>query len=359
MPAPCTQTSDIGGKSGGRRLGFDVGGSDKKIAAVADNEVLFATSIIWDPYPQSDLNWHRREMKQLYELGASKLPGAVEAVGGSAPGIILDNEVKVGSLFRGLTDPAQRAQSCSVFQDVARELFGDIPFRLVNDGDVTALAGAMILKKNNLLGIAMGTSEAAGYTNAQGRSILGSASWPLCQSIWGPSVLKMSGRKTGARESSIFRSRRSSGWRPRQVSSCQRSWPSPRNWLWCKKNWNKVMLEQQTFIAASAATWHTPCLGTTASTAWKRAAAGPSTQGPRRQNFDRRGREDTGRRVSRTPVAIVYPQRRRNIARPSHGGGFTGLIIGLSATATTSESAPVAEERKQDYGQNSDHHKFE
>ena len=168
MPKPCSDSASIGGKSGGLRLGFDLGGSDKKIAAIANGQVLFTQSIIWDPYPQEDLNWHRKEVKELYELGASKLPGAVGAMGGSAPGIIMDNKVKVGSLFRGLNNPTQRLQSCDILKEVAKELFGDIPFCLANDGDVTALAGAMILKKNKLLGIAMGTSEAAGYTNAQG-----------------------------------------------------------------------------------------------------------------------------------------------------------------------------------------------
>ena len=39
---------------------------------------------------------------------------------------------------------------------------------MANDGDVTALAGAMSLDDNNVLGIAMGTSEAVGYVDANG-----------------------------------------------------------------------------------------------------------------------------------------------------------------------------------------------
>ena len=37
-----------------------------------------------------------------------------------------------------------------------------------NDGDVSALAGAMSLGENNVLGIAMGTSEAVGYVDEKG-----------------------------------------------------------------------------------------------------------------------------------------------------------------------------------------------
>ena len=168
LPRPCTESLSLGGNSGGLRLGFDLGGSDKKIAAIAGGELQFATSIIWDPYPQTDLGWHKREFAELLRLGASKLPGPVEAVGGSVPGIVMDNQIKVGSLFRGISGSAQRKESQNIFAAVAAECFGPVPCRLANDGDVTALAGAQMLGKNNLLGIAMGTSEAAGYANAQG-----------------------------------------------------------------------------------------------------------------------------------------------------------------------------------------------
>ncbi len=43
-----------------------------------------------------------------------------------------------------------------------------MPLEVANDGDVTALAGAMSLQTNGLLGIAMGSSQAAGYLNPQG-----------------------------------------------------------------------------------------------------------------------------------------------------------------------------------------------
>jgi predicted NBD/HSP70 family sugar kinase len=46
--------------------------------------------------------------------------------------------------------------------DIAKE-YGDVPLVVANDGDVTALAGAMDLNQDRVLGIAMGTSEAAGY----------------------------------------------------------------------------------------------------------------------------------------------------------------------------------------------------
>ena len=43
-----------------------------------------------------------------------------------------------------------------------------MPFEVVNDGEVTALAGSMSLGENAMLGIALGTSTAAGYVTPDG-----------------------------------------------------------------------------------------------------------------------------------------------------------------------------------------------
>jgi len=43
-----------------------------------------------------------------------------------------------------------------------------VPMEVVNDGEVTALAGSMSLGENPVLGIALGSSQAAGYVNSEG-----------------------------------------------------------------------------------------------------------------------------------------------------------------------------------------------
>ena len=62
-----------------------------------------------------------------------------------------------------------------LFDSRVRRLFfelqaawGGIPFEVVNDGEVTALAGSMALGDNAVLGIAMGSSLAAGFVTPQG-----------------------------------------------------------------------------------------------------------------------------------------------------------------------------------------------
>jgi predicted NBD/HSP70 family sugar kinase len=49
-----------------------------------------------------------------------------------------------------------------------RQAWKGIPFEVVNDGEVTALAGSMAIGRNAVLGIAMGSSQAAGYVTPEG-----------------------------------------------------------------------------------------------------------------------------------------------------------------------------------------------
>jgi predicted NBD/HSP70 family sugar kinase len=49
-----------------------------------------------------------------------------------------------------------------------KQAWSGIPFDVVNDGEVTALAGAMSLNDSAVLGVAMGSSQAAGFVNPDG-----------------------------------------------------------------------------------------------------------------------------------------------------------------------------------------------
>jgi predicted NBD/HSP70 family sugar kinase len=169
-PRECTDSSSglkLGGHLKGCRIGFDLGGSDRKAAAVIDGKVVFSEEVVWDPCPAKDPEWHYREINDSLKRAAAHLP-RVDAIGGSAAGIYVDNEVRVASLFRGVPPPLFDSKVRRIFFDLKKEWKG-VPFVVVNDGEVTALAGSMSLKRNAVLGIAMGTSEAAGYVDPTGR----------------------------------------------------------------------------------------------------------------------------------------------------------------------------------------------
>ncbi len=150
----------LGGDLVGCRIGFDLGASDRKAAALIDGEVVFSEEILWDPSRQSDPQWHYDQIMDSLRRAAEHLP-RVDAIGGSAAGVYVDNEARSASLFRSVP-PDQFYRVRNLFHDL-RAAWGGIPFAVANDGDVTALAGAMVAGVGGLLGIAMGSSEAAGY----------------------------------------------------------------------------------------------------------------------------------------------------------------------------------------------------
>ena len=156
--------SQIGLK--GNRIGFDLGGSDRKCAAVINGEVVFSEEVTWDPYFQSDPAYHREGIIDSIRLAAAHLP-KVDAIGGSAAGVYVDSKVRAASLFRGVPNELFSEHVENIFFEVAEEW--NVPIRVVNDGDVTALAGAMSLNAGCVLGLAMGTSAAAGYADINSR----------------------------------------------------------------------------------------------------------------------------------------------------------------------------------------------
>lgn len=166
LPSPCEETSALGGHIDGCRIGFDLGGSDRKCAAVMDGKVVFSEEIQWAPYFQTDPDYHWNGIRDSLARAAGQLP-RVDAIGGSAAGIYVNNQVRVSSLFRGISPELFQTRIRDMFLEFQKEW--DVPFEVVNDGEVTALAGTMSLRDGALLGISMGTSQAAGYCNAEGR----------------------------------------------------------------------------------------------------------------------------------------------------------------------------------------------
>ena len=161
----CENSLPLGRHLEGCRIGFDLGGSDRKCAAVKDGVVVFSEEIPWDPYFQKNPQYHIDGIRDSLKRAASHLP-SVDAIGGSAAGVYVNNEVRAASLFRGIGQKDFEEKIRYLFSDLQKEW--GVPFVVINDGEVTALAGSMALKSNSVLGISMGTSVAAGYITTEG-----------------------------------------------------------------------------------------------------------------------------------------------------------------------------------------------
>jgi predicted NBD/HSP70 family sugar kinase len=149
----------------GCRIGFDLGASDYKVSAVVDGEAIFTEEMPWDPRNQPDPEYHYHHISAALHRAAAHLP-RVDAIGGSSAGIIVDNEIRVASLLRAIPKK-DFPRAATVFKRIQREW--TVPLVVMNDGDVTALAGALSLRKKGMLGLAMGSSQAAGFLQKDGR----------------------------------------------------------------------------------------------------------------------------------------------------------------------------------------------
>ncbi len=166
---PETQDSSmpVGCHLEGCRIGFDAGASDRKVSAVIDGESVFSEEVVWFPKVNTDPDYHYNGIVSAFRSAAAHLP-RVDAVGISSAGIYIDGRTMSASLFLQVPEDLFDTKVKDIYIRAVRDTFGDVPYAVVNDGDVSALAGAMSLEDNNVLGIAMGTSEAAGYVDAAG-----------------------------------------------------------------------------------------------------------------------------------------------------------------------------------------------
>jgi predicted NBD/HSP70 family sugar kinase len=164
VPAATEKEHSLGRHLDGCRIGFDLGASDLKVSAVVDGQPVFSHEMVWQPRQQADPEYHYQRIMAALRMAADHLP-RVDAIGGSSAGVYVNNRPMVASLFRGI--PAERFGGVrTLFLHIRDEL--GVPLQVVNDGEVTALAGSMALEDNGVLGIALGSSQAAGYVTLNG-----------------------------------------------------------------------------------------------------------------------------------------------------------------------------------------------
>ncbi|MCS7090925.1 MAG: ROK family protein [Verrucomicrobiota bacterium] len=166
VPPERTWSVRLGRHWEGCRIGFDLGGSDRKVAAVVHGQVVFSDETPWDPCTRADPQYHFEGIMDMLQSAAKRLP-RVDAIGGSAAGVYVQNRVKVASLFRSIPPDVFASRVRDLFYEI-QEAWGGVPLVVMNDGEVAALAGSMMLERSAVLGLAMGTSLAGGWVNPDG-----------------------------------------------------------------------------------------------------------------------------------------------------------------------------------------------
>ena len=168
-PVANETAAPVGRHLDGCRIGFDAGGSDRKVSAVIEGEAVYSEEVVWFPKLQNDPQYHYEGIMDAMKTAASKMP-KIDGIGVSTAGVVIGNRIMTASLFLKVKNENPEAFEKvvkNIYTDIAKEL-GNVPIEVANDGDVTALAGAMDLDDTNVLGVAMGTSEAGGYVDGNG-----------------------------------------------------------------------------------------------------------------------------------------------------------------------------------------------
>jgi hypothetical protein len=80
----------VGRHLDGYRIGFDAGGSDRKVSAVVNGKTIFSEEVIWHPKTNSDPMYHIKGIKDSILRAASKMP-QVDGIGVSSAGVYIDN----------------------------------------------------------------------------------------------------------------------------------------------------------------------------------------------------------------------------------------------------------------------------
>ena len=144
VPASRETGKLLGRNLQGHRIGFDLGASDRKVSAVVDGTPVYSEEVVWEPRKHADPEYHYREIMTALKTAASKMP-RLDAIGGSSAGIYIDDRPMVASLFRGI--PQERfGEIKNMFLRIREEM--GVPLEVINDGDVTALAGSMSIEDN-------------------------------------------------------------------------------------------------------------------------------------------------------------------------------------------------------------------
>lgn len=168
-PAANETPRPIGGHLNGCRIGFDAGGSDRKVSAVVDGECVYSEEVVWHPKKNPDPAYQYAGILDSFRTAASKMP-RVDGIGVSSAGVFIGNAPMISSIFYCV--PRERWDEVKTVFDRAAAEIGNVPIVVANDGDVSALAGAMGLGVGSIMGLAMGTSEAVGYVDKD-QNVLG------------------------------------------------------------------------------------------------------------------------------------------------------------------------------------------
>ncbi|MEG2702335.1 MAG: ROK family protein, partial [Clostridia bacterium] len=124
-PVAKDASAPIGRHLEGCRIGFDAGGSDRKVSAVVDGETVYSEEVVWFPKTNSDPAYHYDGIVTAMETAAAHMP-RVDAIGVSSAGIYINNQTMRASLFLKVDEADYEKYVKDIYIRAAKEI-GDVP----------------------------------------------------------------------------------------------------------------------------------------------------------------------------------------------------------------------------------------
>ena len=125
LPAAKDEPKAIGGHLEGCRIGFDAGGSDRKVSAVIDGEPVYSEEVVWFPKTTADPDYHYNGIVAALKSAAEHLP-RVDAVGVSSAGVYINNRTMNASLFLKVPPEFFEQKVKDIYIRAITDTFGDI-----------------------------------------------------------------------------------------------------------------------------------------------------------------------------------------------------------------------------------------
>lgn len=153
----------------GRHIGVDLGGSDVKVVAMRDGELLHHEKMDWRPRGMM----RGRQVLDVVEdmvgraLSAARL-GRIDGIGLSTAGIVVGNRVVVSGIFSGLAAEEFDGWVAPMGAKLSRA-FGGAPTQVAHDGDMTPLWAYVHMGIKRVLGLSLGTGLGAGFVDEHGQ----------------------------------------------------------------------------------------------------------------------------------------------------------------------------------------------
>ena len=132
LPETKDSPKAIGRHLDGCRIGFDAGGSDRKVSAVIDGESVFDEEVVWFPKINSDPDYHYDGIVSALKAAAGHMP-RVDAVGVSSAGVYINDRTMSASLFLQVPKDLFDQKVKDIYIRAITDTFGNVPYAVAND----------------------------------------------------------------------------------------------------------------------------------------------------------------------------------------------------------------------------------